>query len=85
MKIFLKKNLKCNDSHTNIIRIQLKKEVETFYDRTEDFHLKSAWLKWGLHMISDQIEDIFWKISHTMIVIQIELSDNWKGSVDIFW
>ena len=39
---FEKKNLKYNDSHSNIIRMQLKKEVETFYDRTEDFHLKYA-------------------------------------------
>ena len=40
--MFLEKNLKYNDSHTNIIRIQLKKEVGTFYDRTEDFQLKYA-------------------------------------------
>ena len=52
---FLKKNFKYNNSYTNIIRIQLKIEVETFYDRTEDFHLKSAWYNWGLHKISDQI------------------------------
>ena len=38
---FLKK-LKYNDRQTNIIRIQLKNEVETFYDRTEDFHQKYA-------------------------------------------
>ena len=40
---FFWKKLKYNDSHSNIIRIQLKKEVETFYDRTEDFHLTYAW------------------------------------------
>ena len=35
-------------------------------------------------MISDQIEDFLGKISHTMIGIQIEVSDIWKGSGDIF-
>ena len=30
--------LKYNDSHTNIIRIHLKKEAEVYYVRTEDFH-----------------------------------------------
>ena len=40
---FFWKKLKYIDSHTNAIRIQLKKEVEIFYDRTEDFHLKYAW------------------------------------------
>ena len=38
---FLKK-MKYNDIHRNNIRIHLKKKVETFYDRTEAFHLKSA-------------------------------------------
>ena len=84
MKFFWKK-FKYNDSHTNIIRIQWTKEVETFHDRTEDFHLKYAWQNWGLHGISDQIGDFFGKISHTMIGIQIVLSDNWKGTGDIFW
>ena len=36
------KKLKYNDNHINEIRIQLKKKVETFYDRTEDFHQKYA-------------------------------------------
>ena len=31
-----------NDIHTNIIRIQQKKEVQTFYERAEDSHLKYA-------------------------------------------
>ena len=38
----IRKIHKYNDSHTNIIRIQLENEVERFYDRTEDFHLKYA-------------------------------------------
>ena len=36
-------------------------------------------------MISDKIEDFFWKNSEKMIGIQIELSHSWKGSGDIFW
>ena len=40
----LKLNIICNklgykDRHRNIIRIKLKNEVETFSDKTEDFHL----------------------------------------------
>ena len=42
LKIILKK-FNYNDSHKNIIRMQLKKEVEIFYDRMEDIHLKYAW------------------------------------------
>ena len=39
----LLKDIQIIDSHSNINRIQLKNEVETFYDRTEDFHLKYAY------------------------------------------
>ena len=35
-------------------------------------------------MTSDKIEDFFGKVSHTMIAIQVELSDNLTGSGDIF-
>ena len=42
IKLDFIKKLKYNDRQTNIIRIQLKNEVETFYDRTEDFHQKYA-------------------------------------------
>ena len=38
LKFFLRKNHRCNDKHTNRIRIQLKKEEETFSDKNEDFH-----------------------------------------------
>ena len=56
----------------------------TFFDRTEDFYQKYAWYNWGLHRISDKIEDFFGKNSDTMIGIQIELSHKWKGCGDIF-
>ena len=84
IKDFFEKKLKYNDSHANIIRIRLKKEVKTFYDRTEDFHLKYTWKFWGLHRIYDKIEDYLENNSDIMIGIQIELSHNWKGSGDIF-
>ena len=41
LKMFLEK-LEYNDSHKNIIRIQTKKVLETYYDRTDDFHQKYA-------------------------------------------
>ena len=34
---YFEKKHKYNDSHTNIIRIPMKKEVDTFSDKTEDF------------------------------------------------
>ena len=51
----------CNDKHTNTIAMQLKKEEETFSDKTEEFYLTYVWWIWGLHKIIDQIEDIFRK------------------------
>ena len=42
LKIFLKKNLRCNDKHTNTIR------REIFSDKTEDF----------LQHISDKVGEI---------------------------
>ena len=83
MTIFWRK-LKYNDSHKNIIRIQLKKEVETFHDRTECYYLKYAWYNWRWHKIYDKNEDFFGKISDTVIAIQIQLEYNWKGSGDVF-
>ena len=35
------KTLKYNDGHRKTLRIQLKNEVETFSDKTEDFRWKS--------------------------------------------
>ena len=39
LKIFWKKILSFNQKHTNTIRMQLKKDEETYSDKTEDFHL----------------------------------------------
>ena len=39
MEEFFAKKLRCNDKMTNTIRIQLKKEDETFSDKSENFQL----------------------------------------------
>ena len=57
LKIFLKK-LRCNDKHTNTIRIQLKKGEETLADKTENIYLTYVSEKWELHRIIDKIEDL---------------------------
>ena len=54
--------------------IELKIFIKNMHDKIEGY------MKYLI-----KIEDNFEKISHTMIGIQIELSDNWKGSGDIFW
>ena len=49
----------------------MKKEEDTFLQRTEDSHLTYIWQNWGLHKITDIILDFFEKISDTMKGIQI--------------
>ena len=63
----------------------MKREVETFSGRTEDFNLTYVSWNWGLHIITDKIEDFFGKSSSTIRGIHIELSHNGKWSGDIVW
>ena len=50
-----------NQKLNNVIRMYLKREVETFSGRTEDFNLTYVSWNWGLHIITDKIEDFFGK------------------------
>ena len=45
--------------------MQLKKEDEIFSDKTEDFHITYVWKNWGLHRITDKIDEFLRKFSDT--------------------